>query len=85
MESYIQMFTKNAKIIRFLTIDVATTNNSALDVAEGAESGYDEDDKVVMEEESEKEKKPWKCQVIILFFLMIPDRWVEPMHFSCTI
>ena len=58
VESYIQIFTKNAKIIQFLNIDVATTNNSALDVAEGAESGNDEDGKVVMEEESEKEKKP---------------------------
>ena len=40
------MFTKTAKIIRFLTIDVATTNNSALDVAEGAESGNNKDGKV---------------------------------------
>ena len=43
MESYIQIFTKNAKIIQFLNIDVATTNNSALDVAEGTESRNDED------------------------------------------
>ena len=43
VESYIQIFTKNAKIIQFLNIDVATTNNSALDVAEGTEYRNDED------------------------------------------
>ena len=33
VECYVQMFTKNAKIFQFLTINVATTNNSALDIA----------------------------------------------------
>ena len=61
MEGYVQLFSKNAKLSRFLTINVTATNNSAANVAGGAETGNDKDDKVVMEEESEKEKKPWKC------------------------
>ena len=58
------MFTKNAKMLPFLTVNVTATNNSAASLAEGAkgaEAGNDNDGKVVMEEESEKEKKPWKC------------------------
>ena len=55
------MFTKNAKIFQFSTINVTTTNNSVATVAEGAEAANDKDGKVVMEEESKKEKKPWKC------------------------
>ena len=61
MEGYVQLFSKNAKLSRFLTINVTATNNSAANVAGGAKTGNDKDDKVVMEEESEKEKKPWKC------------------------
>ena len=52
------MFTKNAKMFQFSTINVTTTNNSVATVAEGAEAGNDKDGKVVMEEESKKEKKP---------------------------
>ena len=61
MEGYVQLFSKNAKLSRFLTINVTATNNSAANVAGGAKTGNDKDNKVVMEEESEKEKKPWKC------------------------
>ena len=37
MEGYVQLFSKNAKLSRFLTINVTATNNSAANVA-GAET-----------------------------------------------
>ena len=45
-------------MFQFLTVYVTATNNSAATVAEGAEAGNNKDGKVVMEEESEKEKRP---------------------------